>query len=148
MVDISWVTDQIAVSGAFLEEDIPYLKDEGIEVIVDMRSEACDNKELIEEFGMQFFHVEVNDCTSPTSRQLDGIFNFVEPFLEAGKKILVHCQNGFGRSPLVVVAILAKRGMDISNAVSLVENRHPGMGLTNNQQNFIYIELEKILNSD
>jgi len=147
MVDASWITSQIAVSGAFLDSDIPYLKRKGINAIVDVRSEYCDNKELIAKFGLKFLHIAVDDRYSPTFDQLKIIFNFVEPILDKGKKILIHCQNGCGRSPLVAIAILAKRGMIVPEAVSLIEDKHPKMSFTYHQERFVYIELEKFLKS-
>lgn len=145
MVSISWITEQIAVGSAFLDEDISTLKAKGIDAIVDVRSEYCDNRELIEKSGMQFLHVGVDDRYSPTLKQLEAIFNFVEPLLDEGKKILIHCQNSCGRSPSIAVAILAKRGMDIDEAVNLIEDKHPITGFSQPQENFIYTELRRFL---
>lgn len=146
--DFSWITDQIAVSSSFLDEDISYIKGKGIDAIVDMRSEYRDNEKRIKEFGMQFLHIPVDDRYSPTFKQLQQIFNFIEPLFDNGKKILIHCQNGCGRSPLVAIAILAKRGMNIAKAVSLVEDKHPQTGFTEHQQRFIYSELDAFLKSE
>ena len=145
MVDVSWVTPQIAVGRAFLDEDVYCLKNLGIDAIVDVRSEYCDNKELIEKLGLEFLHVDIDDGYIPSLEQLRKIFNFVEPLLDRKKKIFIHCQNGYGRSPLVVAAILAKRGCTISEAVSLLEEKYPKASFSLNQQNFIYIELKNFL---
>lgn len=147
MVNISWINEQIALSGAFKDNDIPYLKGEGVSAIVDIRSEYCDNKEFIEKAGIRFLHIAVDDLCSPTFKQLEEIFNFVEPVLEEGKKVLIHCQNSCGRSPLVVAAILAKRGMEIPDAVGLVEDKHPTVGFSDQQARFIYVELDRYLKS-
>jgi len=145
MVAISWISDNIAVSGLFLDQDIPFLKKQGIDAIVDLRSEYCDNIKLIEELCIEFLHVEIDDRYAPTLEQLEEIFNFVEPLLDNNKKILIHCQNGCGRAPLVVIALLAKRGMTIADAVSLVEDKNPITGFTPQQEKFIYTELEAFL---
>lgn len=147
MVPLSWITDQIAVSGAFLKEMIPYLKSEGISAIVDVRSEHTDEKELIENAGIQFKHIGIDDCYCPTFEQLEEIFDFVEPILNEGRKVLVHCQNGYGRSPLVVVAILAKRGMNVADAIYLVEDKHPWTAFTLRQERFVYVDLDRYLSS-
>jgi protein-tyrosine phosphatase len=114
---------------------------------VDVRAEYCDDKEAIEKFGMQFLHVEIDDRYSPAPEQLEKIFKFVEPLFDAGKKILIHCQNGCGRAPLIVVAILANKGMNIPDAVNLIEKKHPQTGFSHPQEEFIYIELDKFLKS-
>jgi dual specificity MAP kinase phosphatase len=147
MIDISWINEQIAVGRAFPNTDIPSIKNIGIDAIVDVRSECCDNKEVIEKFGLQFLHVEIEDSYIPTFKQLEKIFNFVEPLLNKGKKIFVHCQNGYGRSPLVVVAILAKRGKTIPDAVNIIEGKHPRTTFSHHQQNFIYTQLKEFLES-
>ena len=147
MLIISWITEQIAVSGSFLDEDIPCLKKSAIDAIVDVRTEYCDNKELIEKFGLQFLHIEIDDRYSPTFEQLEKIFNFIIPLLNKDKKILIHCQNGCGRSPLVAIAILVKGGMDVADAVGLVEEKHPIVSFTPQQEQFVYKKLREFLKS-
>ena len=147
MVDVSWINEQIAVGSVFTDEDIPRLKNKGIDAIVDVRSEDSDNEELIKKSGMQFLHIAVDDRYCPTFEQLKEIFDFIEPILDGGKRVLIHCQNGCGRSPLVAVAVLAKIGMGIPDAVSLVEDKHPITGFTDEQAKFVYIELDKFLKS-
>lgn len=145
MIEIFWITDQLAVSGAFLDENIYFLREQGIEAVVDLRSEHCDNVKLIEELCIQFLHVEIDDRYSPTPEQLEEIFHFVDPLLDSHKKVLIHCQNGCGRAPLVAAALLAKRGMAVADAVSLVEDKNPTTGFTPQQDKFIYYELGELL---
>lgn len=147
MADISWITEQIAVSGAFPNEDIPNLKNRGIDAILDVRSEYSDDQKLINELGLEFLRIEIDDRYNPTFEQLKKISNFVEPLLDKGKKILIHCQNGYGRSPLVAISVLAKRGMNVADAVRLVEDKHPGVSFSTQQEKFIYTQLNKFLRS-
>ena len=138
MFEPIWITEDIAVSAAFLEEDIHKIKQAGIDAIIDVRSEYSANRELIEGVGMQFLHLDVDDRYAPTQEQLRKIFDFALPLLEQGKKILVHCQNGYGRSPLVAVAIMVKRGLSVADAVRILEDRHPAASFTPQQEGFIY----------
>lgn len=147
MNNISWINDSLAVSGAFLDDDIPYLKREGVDAIVDLRREFCDNAERIRKCGMEFLHVAVDDCYCPSFDQLEEVLNFAGPILDDGKGLLVHCQNGCGRSPLVIVAILVDRGMNVSDAVSLVQDKHPRTGFTEHQERFIRIKLKDFFSS-
>ena len=148
MVPLSWITNQIAVSGAFSKEMIPFLKSKGISAIIDVRSEYSDDRAFIENEGIKFMHVGIDDCYCPTFGQLEEIFSFVIPLLDEGKKILVHCQNGCGRSPMIVVAILAKRGMNVADAIYLVEDKHPWTSFTLRQERFVYVELDRYLSSE
>ncbi len=145
MVSISWVNDQIAVGSAIIDEDISLLRQIGLNAVIDVRSECTDNRELIEKKGMEILHVAVDDQCVPTFAQLQEIFDFIQPLLRVGKKVLIHCQNGCGRSPLVAIAVLSKGGMDIPDAVNLVKKRHPKTGFTDNQTRFIDIGLAKYL---
>ena len=145
MNNMSWISGQIAVSGAFTDEDIPRLKEEGINAVVDIRSESSDNEELIKKYGMDYLRVKVDDTFSPSFDQLKDVMDFVEPLLDRGRKVLMHCQNGAGRSPLVAVAVLVRRGMKTSDALQLIKHRHPKCGFTDNQRCFLDNELDKFL---
>lgn len=145
--NMSWINRQIALSGAFTDQDIPCLKEEGIDAIVDIRSESSDNEELIKKYGMDYFRINVGDTFSPSFDQLKDIMEFVEPLLDRGRKVLVHCQNGCGRSPLVVIAILVRRGMKPNDALQLIKQRHPKFGFTDNQQSFLDNQLGKFFQS-
>lgn len=138
MVRMTWIDNNIAVGPAFRKSDLNKIGQMGIEAIVDVRSEYQDDAVLIRELGMEFFHIPVDDRYAPTQKQLESILDFVNPLLNQDKKILIHCQNGYGRSPLVAVAILIKRGMYAADAVGLLEDKHPVVNFTPQQEEFIY----------
>jgi len=145
MIEISWVTEQLCVGKAPQDDDFLYLKRAGIKGIVDVRSEYCDNKELIERLGMEFLHLEIDDAYIPKKDDLDKLFEFVIPLLDKKEKIFVHCQNGVGRSPLICVAIMVKLGKEIPDAVRLVEEKHPWTSFNLIQERFIYCELKNLI---
>ena len=136
------------MSGAFTDRDIPHLKEQGVNAVVDMRSERVDNEELLKKNGIGYLRVKVDDTFSPSFEQLENIMNFVEPLLQEGRKILIHCQNGAGRSPLVVIAVLARRGMNVSDALQLVKRKHANFGLTDDQLHFLNNELSTFLKTE
>lgn len=134
---LSWITEHIAVGTPPNEEDLNELQQMGIEAIIDVRSEDCDDETLIEKMGIKFLHIEVDDGYSPALEQLKEIFEFANPLLDEGKKILIHCRNGYGRSPLVIIALLIERGMSTFQAVNLVEKNYPLTMFTPFQEIFI-----------
>jgi len=144
MLYITWITDSLAVGPALTNIELEQLKDVGIDAIVDVRSEETDNEDLLKDLDIDFLHINADDRYCPTRKQLNSIFQFVNPLLEKNKKIFVHCQNGYGRSPLVIISILVNRGMSISDAVSLLYDKHPTASFTPQQEKFIY-SLEDIL---
>lgn len=145
MKSISWVNDQIAVSGAFKDKDIPLLEKQGIEAVLDIRSERADNKELLKKHGMDYLRVKVDDTFTPSFDQLKEAMDFVEPLLDMGRKVLIHCQNGAGRSNLVVVVVLVRQGMKIADAIKLTKEKNPNCGFTVSQRRFLDNELAKFL---
>jgi protein-tyrosine phosphatase len=147
MKNMSWINGQIAVSGAFADQDIPRLKEEGINAIIDIRSESSDNEELIKKYGMDYLRVKVDDTFTPSFSQLKDVMDFVQPLLDRGRKVLIHCQNGAGRSPLAVVVVLVSRGMTTPDALHLMKRKHPKSGLTDNQRRFLDNQLGTFLKS-
>lgn len=138
---ISWITEQIAVGKAPLQNEFLYLKNLGIDAIVDARSEYCDDENLIKKLGMKFLHLKIDDGYAPQKDDLDKLFKFALPLLEEGKKIFIHCQNGVGRAPLICVVLLVKMGWRIPEAVNLVEEKHPFTSFNLRQEKFVYYEL-------
>ena len=101
------------------------------------RHGPTDDADLIEQAKMEFFHVEIDDRYAPTQNQFDEILDFVNPLLNQDKKILIHCQNGYQRSPLLAITILIKRGMNVTDAKKLLKHRHPTSSFTPPQEEFI-----------
>jgi len=143
VVRLIWINDNIAISPAFRTDELMNIKEMEIDAIIDVRSEYQDDADLIKRAGMEFFHVGIDDRYMPTHEQLESILKFVDPLLAQNRKILIHCQNGYGRSPLVAIAILVKYGMHVPDAVGLMEDRHPTISFTPQQEKFIY-SLERV----
>jgi len=144
--NFSWITDQLAVGEAPTEQKLKALAKAKVAAVVDIRSEASDNQSLMKDLQLQYFHAVVDDCYPPSLNQLIEIYKFVDPLLDSGKKVFVHCQNGYGRSPLVTAAIMIHRGMTTEEALKLLYEKHPVTTLTAMQKNFI-LYLEEQLNN-
>lgn len=140
MVDIIWITDTLAISPAFTTDELPDLKKMGIGVIVDIRSEDKDDADAMRQLGIDFFHVPVDDMCAPTQVQLESIMQFIRPWEPSPgnrQKILIHCQYGYGRSPLVALSVLIERGMNKDQALALLYKSHPAATFSHEQEAFI-----------
>lgn len=135
--NFSIITDQLAVGEAPPMRKLEALAKDGFNAVVDLRAEACDNERFLDGLGMSFLHVDIEDTDVPTMDQLNLVFSFVDPLLDSGKRIFVHCQNGYGRSPLVVAAILIHRGLGTSEALEILYDRHRVTTFTLRQEIFI-----------
>jgi protein-tyrosine phosphatase len=144
--NFSWITDQLSVGESPTESKFKEFADEGISAVVDLRSEAADNEKFLNKLGMSFLHVDIEDTDVPTMDQLMLIYDFADPLLDRGEKILVHCQNGYGRSPLIIAAILIHRGMTTADALTTLFEAHRYTTFTTRQEIFIR-GLERQLNN-
>lgn len=138
------ITDQLSVSDAPTDEDLREVAAGSYSAVIDLRSEGCDDMGLLEKLGLAFLHIEIDDTYTPTTEQLDEIFAFADYFLNRGKRILVHCRNGCGRSPLIVAAILIHRGTPTQAVLDLLYDRQPLIGLSDRQKIFIHGLEEKL----
>ncbi len=142
--NFSIITDQLAVGEAPTKRKLEELARDGFNAVIDVRIEACDDEKFLNELKMAYLHIDVEDTDVPTLDQLDQIFSFADPLLDSGKRIFVHCQNGYGRSPLIVAAILVHRGMDTSDVLEILYDRHRVTTFTLRQEIFIRGLQEKL----
>ena len=80
-----------------------------------------------------FLWLPVKDHAAPTKEQVSV---GVAVLAEAEKKNLrayVHCRNGHGRSPTLVIAYFIKKGMSYDKAYALVADKRPEIELTEAQ---------------
>ena len=139
------ITNKIFVSPEITDDDISAIRDDGFVAIVDLRAEERDDEGLIRQSGMSYLHIDIIDHMNPDTGQVEQVFDFVDPLLDSGRKVLLHCKNGTGRSTLIAIAILAHRGMGLARAWSYVEDQVPNIGLTESQILFLNTDLAAFL---
>lgn len=121
--DVSWVTDTVAVGRAFEPGQVPRLAAEGISAVVDLREEAVDDAKLLIRHGILLLHLPSTDGHAPSQDQLTQGVDWVRAQIAAGRKVLVHCAGGIGRSPLLVCAVLVREGHTAQQALEKVRTR-------------------------
>lgn len=122
-LNLSWVTEQLAVGGAFRRSQIPRLKAMGVQGIIDCREEALDDAAALEAAGIEYLRLPTTDATALTQHALDAGVAWARERLARGDKVLVHCQHGVGRAPLLASCILVDGGLNPVDAVELVKRR-------------------------
>ena len=131
--DVSWITSSLAVGGTLLPRQFAGLAQMGIQAVVDVREEGRDDERLLAQHGIHLLHLPVRDYWPPSQSQLLQGTDWVLGQLKAGRKTLLHCKNGVGRSIVLGCCVLMRQGYDLGRAVRLVKARRQGVDLNRRQ---------------
>ena len=123
----SWVDDYVAGSGRPMTlEQLKWIKERGIEVIISLTEDPLP-KEWIRELGFRYFHMPIIDHSAPKPETLKQIIDLMLNEIEEGKRILIHCAAGLGRTGTVLAAyFIARKRLSAEEAMELVRKLRPG----------------------
>ena len=122
--NISWLTDEIAVSGCFPVDGVAELVERHrISAVVDLRDEACDDRQALREAGIAFLHLPTPDLHSSQLSMLNQGVSFVREQVDRGVRVLIHCMHGIGRSPLLALCVMVDQGMSPLDALRQAKDR-------------------------
>ena len=107
-----------------LDEDLCFLRDQGIGAVVSLTPEPLDEG-LVRAHGLDYLHVPVEDFTPPGPRQVDRFAAFADKELQAGRAVAVHCGMGFGRTGTMLACYLVHDGLDPDEAIWQVRLLRP-----------------------
>ena len=124
-LDLDWVTPTLAVGGAFRTAEIGLLFACGVEAVIDLRSEACDDAVELGRAGLAFLHLPTDDHQALSQAQMDRGVAFGAVRLGAGGKLLVHCREGIGRSVTLCLCLLVHGGVPPLDAMRMIKRARP-----------------------
>ena len=107
---------------AYMEWDFARLRKMGYSVVVSLECDRLNTFE-IEDAGFEHKKICVEDFSAPTFDQIDEFLAFVDAKLADGKKVLVHCYAGRGRTGTMLAAHLIRRGMSPEAAIREIRER-------------------------
>ena len=126
-MDITWVTDRIAIGGGIWTlENMAKVAEEGVTDILDMQIEF-DDTPLASEFGIRVLWNPTDDNFEAKPSQLfqTGI-DFVQAALaEPEAKVFIHCAAGVHRAPMMALAVLTSMGWELGAAMALIQKKRP-----------------------
>src|SRR5438876_7659093 len=107
---------------AFMEWDFARFRKMGFGVVVSLECDRLTTFE-IEDAGFEHKKICIEDFSAPSFDQIDEFVAFLDSKLGEGKKVLVHCSAGRGRTGTMLAAYLIHRGMSSDSAIGEIRAR-------------------------
>jgi protein-tyrosine phosphatase len=124
-MDMTWVTDRIAVGGGIWnDENMEELVGHGVTHIIDMQIEF-DDRPLAEPYPVEVLFNPTDDDFLPKPPELfqAGVDFALEALDEPQSRIYIHCAAGVHRAPMMTLAILRVLGWPLEEAKALIQDR-------------------------
>ena len=122
-IEFNQITDQIYLGTNYccaVDFDDVLIK-EGIIADISLESERIDQP-----WGVKYFlWLPTIDHTAPTLDALVMGSQMIAFLVQRDMKVYIHCKNGHGRAPTLVVAYLMTQGMKMDKAIQIVAKKRP-----------------------
>jgi protein-tyrosine phosphatase len=124
-MDITWLTDRIAVGGGIWTSDnMAKVARAGITHIIDMQIEFDDTPLGVDHGIEVLWNPTDDDFESKPAALFQRGVNFAQAALEGtDAKLFIHCAAGVHRAPMMALAVLGWMGWDLDDAMQLIERR-------------------------
>jgi len=124
MYQLHWITDHLATGHAPMSyEDLDGIHAQGIRAIVNLCGEFCDLHQIEEGSGFEVYYLPVADECAPDLAAMERALDWLDESIYLGKKVLVHCRLGHGRTGTFIAAYLLRRGFDFKRAEQTLKGR-------------------------
>jgi protein-tyrosine phosphatase len=126
-MDMTWVTDRIAVGGGIWNEgNMAAVARAGVTHIIDMQIEF-DDTALAEPYGIEVLWNPTDDDFQPKPPEVfqRGVEFAIGALDDGEAKLFIHCAAGVHRSPMMTLALLCALGWKLKDAMWTIESRRP-----------------------
>ena len=135
----SWVIRDVLAGmerpGLFnsLESDLKFLKDQGVSAIVNLE------EHFMKYPGFETYQVPIRDFDSPDLDTYNTFLDFVNKRVTEGRRIVVHCHAGMGRTNLMLASYLVKyNSLKPDIALDEVKGKRPVYMVTEQQKESLW----------
>lgn len=128
----SQITENIFLGGQYNRRGLRKLKEMGISAIVNMQIKPaldCQTNHTT----IHYLHLPTIDNTPSRLKDLVTGTEFIEQELAQGGKVYIHCRQGIGRAPSMLIAYLLKNGSTYEEAYWFVKKVRVFISLKTNQ---------------
>jgi ADP-ribosyl-[dinitrogen reductase] hydrolase len=132
-----------------LSTDLEAIKSSGAGALVTLMEEqelarfkvpVSELREKAAEIGLEWHHLPIRDVDVPDDR-FESLWQNSGPRLRSlllqGKKVVIHCLGGLGRTGTIAARILVEFGVDPDDAIKAVREARPGAIETGRQAEYI-----------
>jgi protein-tyrosine phosphatase len=114
---LNWVTPHLAVGHAPMSyAELHSIGEQSIQAIMNLCLEIEDLVQLEREQGFEVYYLPIADEQAPDMDELEKALNWLDEAIYLGKKVLVHCRHGIGRTGTVVYSYLLRKGLGAKRA--------------------------------
>jgi len=114
---ITWITDSLAVGYAPMSyAELETIKAEGIDAIVNLCAEFSDLHDIEKSSGFEVCYLPIWDEDIPEMKDMEKALAWLDEAIYLGKKVLVHCRHGIGRTGTFITSYMIRRGLSLKAA--------------------------------
>lgn len=132
---VTWLSPHLGVGHAPMSyAEFDEIRMQGVSAIVNLCEEFSDLHQLEADAGFEVFYLPTTDEHPPANETLEEALEWLDEAIYLGKKVLVHCKHGVGRTGTFVMAYLLRRGFTLREAERLLKKTKTRANPTNFSQ--------------
>ena len=114
---LNWITRNLATGYAPMSNaELASIKAQDIDAIINLCAEFSDLHLIEEKAGFEVYYLPVWDEETPDMEEMEKGLAWLDEAIYLGKKILVHCRHGIGRTGTLIASYMIRRGMNLKSA--------------------------------
>ena len=114
---MKWITDNLAVGYAPMSyAEMDAIKAQGIDAIVNLCAEFSDLHDIEASSGFEVYYLPIWDEDIPKMEDMETALAWLDEAIYLGKKVLVHCRHGIGRTGTFVTSYMIRKGLSLKAA--------------------------------